>query len=707
MLLVLCGTAPACSGGRPEHRAGKASKREPDPRGPDLRGPDPRDGVAPDRPQRPAPSARPAASKGPPQLVTRPLLNTKLRVTVSGDVSRLVPLAVAKHWRLTGYRHSRLPAELRPLETLVTFRYSRLERWLGRRHRVLVPRLEARAQRVRVPLGKKKAWPTSGGVYETHRALLLFGGSAAESDLRLEQGSALTFDLGLVSLNRGRRPAIFTVSVRHGATTATLLEHHLGADQAGRWQRVRLGLERWAGKQVTIRFAVRQQGAPTELIGAVALGRPAVVGPAAVPKPNLVLLILDTVRPDALGCYGQRRTATPEIDKLARRSVLFEQAFTNASWTRPSLMSLASSRAAGRVGSTPWKFTASAVDRHYILHGGLPTLYSHLSEQGYLTRGLLNNFFMLPHERVGHDHGLSSFAQIQWGQGPHRKDNSTITRAAEQFLARHRDRRFFLFLIYESAHSPYMPPRAAVERLREVAGLKKQQELSMQDRYRAEVMALDHHVGRIVRALERQGLASNTLLVVTADHGEIIGRQHCYFLPRMKAKTCYAHSTSLYDQVLHVPLIIHGPGAQAGRRTRQVYRHLDLVPTLLDLMGLPAMPGAQGVSLAPHVSRPQPPALTPRDVYAVGRWVWALRSGRYKLKIRERRARKVVKRGRQHRVPVELYDMVADPRELRNLARERPALTLRLRRKLEEWMSTDRVPTLPGAPKNRSRELRF
>ncbi len=668
------------------------------------------------RPARAAP--RPGARLPASQIVTRPLLDERWTLTAppAKRLARLYNLLKARHWRLSGYRHSRLPAEQRKLEALVTFRYDKIKRWRAQHEKLLVPAPRARKGKVFLRLGKPTKWPWSPGVYESNRALLMYAGMRGEVKVRVPSHAKLTFDLGLVPGRFGVRPLALTVQLTGPkGGPKKLLEHHLGRLQAGRWFPVRLDLSAYAGQIVTLGFSVSKRGAVTGHIGAVALGRPALRGVLPGAKPNLIVVVLDTVRYDALSCYVGHRTHTPHLDGVAKRGALFVNAFTNAAWTRPSLMSLFSSRYPRAVGSTPKGFRVNRLDRWYVQNGKVPTLFSHLAGQGYLTRGFINNFFMLPHERVGHDHGLSSFAHILFGQGPKRTDTPAITEGVERFLAAHKRDRFFLYVLYESAHSPYAPPKAARRRMRKILGLEqragrrrtgKRRRLHMMERYRAEVMNLDNHVGRIIAALKKNGLADNTYVVFTSDHGEVISRQHCFFIPRLKYRSCYSHSASLYDQVLRIPVVLQGPAIRAGRRIAQNYQHVDLVPTLLRLMGLPALPGSVGDDHAKRLRSAKALPVTPRDTYAQGRWVTGLRSSRYKLIVRAHPAQGIVKSGKKQRVPAELYDLEKDPDERWNLARHNKDIVERLRARLKPYVLKDRVPEVMGMPRFLLRELR-
>lgn len=660
-----------------------------------------------------APRPRPAPPRPVPAVwLARPLLDGPVELDLPGPPRGLYNRLHGGFWRLSPFRDSRLPAGQRLLEALVAFRYPDLKKWEAGLGSPPGPG-PARPGPARLWLGKRDRWPEARGAFEQRRSLLLLPGSRAAMRTRLGKSPKLRFDLGVVPLRQGRSPVRLTVSARPvaGGPEQILLARAVGREAAGQWARVWLDLGALAGREVVLRFGVTATS-PVRPLGAVALGQPVVEHRAADPHPNLIFLMLDTVRPDALGCYGQRRVATPQVDAIARRGVRFARAYTNSTWTRPSMMTLLSSRTPYLAGGEPGRFGVFQRVRRYLRESRIPTLYSHLAAQGYVVRGVVNNFFMPPHERVGIDHGLADFVHLQWGQSHKRLDNEFITRGVERFLAAHRDRRFFLYIIYESVHAPYSPPPEAQRAFRQAAGLGRKKRLNMHERYLAEVMSLDRYVGRIVAALKRHRLLANTLLAVTSDHGEVLERHHCYALPRMQYNTCYSHSASPYDQVLHVPLILAGPGIPTGRVTRQLYRHLDFAPTMLDLMRLPPLPGAQGVSVAAAVRGGRPGPDPP--LYVAGRGeIWALRQGRYKLILRLGRARFLVRtthwpvtRQQATEVEAELYDLERDPKERKNLVRRLPEVARRLRAALRRLMKQDRLPADP-APRRRQRRRSY
>lgn len=564
--------------------------------------------------------------------------------------------------------------------------------------------------------GSRKPWPNTMGVHEVRRALLLPVGARWRVRTRVPPKGALRFELTLLPQGKALSSVRLTLTGQpRGGAAQVLLERTLAAPAVGVYLPVRVELGALAGKDVTFEVTIadarpagaarggaggdaRQEAAARAAMAArssvVALARPVIEGEGPAGPLNVVLLILDTVRIDALGVYGQARVRTPALDALAARGVRFTSVFSNAPWTRPSLMSLLSSRHPGQAGATPTSFYPHDPDVAHVRSGVVSTLPDHLEHQGYRVRALAQNYFMLPHERVGTDHGFSSFAHVLLPGGPHRAENPTLTAAAERFLADHRNHRFFFYLHYESAHAPYNPPREVLEDLRGHLGPKAL--ITIEDKYRGEVMALDRLVARLVAALERNGLMERTLLVVTSDHGETLDRVHCFLLPKLTYNTCFGHSPSLYDEVLHVPLILVAPGLRPGRVVTQLTRHVDLAPTILELLGLPPLPGAEGRSVAPWVLGDRPEE--PREVYAVGRGVFALREGGWKYLWRAPITRKRVLHGKEIHVVEELYDLREDPQEHRNLVARRPEVASRMRAALFARMKADRFELGAVAP---------
>lgn len=319
---------------------------------------------------------------------------------------------------------------------------------------------------------------------------------------------------------------------------------------------------------------------------------------ASLPKPppgapNVLLIVLDTVRVDHLGTYGYQRDTTPNIDRLAAQSVVFERAMSTSPWTLPSHKSLFTGHYPRDVD---W---LSPLDEEHL------TLAEALGARGYATGGFAGNlrFCCRPFglgRGFGHYEDFSFSPEVMafcTALGPYlsnrlehsdaiRNNAETISNRFLDWLGESRDRPFFAFLNYFDAHHLYVTDpeyqnkfvgQAPGRAYRPPESESYEQTIQpMVDAYDGCLAFLDEHVGRVLDHLEREGLLDNTLVIVTADHGEHFG-EHGLLL----------HGNSLYAPLLHVPLIVSFPrGHQGGTRVDGIASLRDVPATVLDLAGL-------------------------------------------------------------------------------------------------------------------------
>ncbi len=368
------------------------------------------------------------------------------------------------------------------------------------------------------------------------------------------------------------------------------------------------------------------------------------------PHPNVVVVTLDTTRADALGAYGQPRDVTPRIDALASEGLLFEQVVSSSPSTLPSHASLFT-------GQQPYAHGVRA-NAGYVLADAHLTLAEVLREHGWKTGAEVAATVLGRFQRLdqGFEHYRDPSARGQGRDGaPLTRPGPDVTRHGVGFMRENRDRPFFLWLHYYDPHQPFTPPPRFARALPD-------------DPYLAEVRFVDHQVGTLVDEIRLLGLADQTLLVVTSDHGE--------GLDEHDEQT---HTFFVYDSTMRVPLLFWGPGRVRAGRVASLVRLVDVAPTLLDLLGLPPLPGAQGVSLRPLFEDPRADlALTgygesfaPLALFGCDplRFV---RSGSWKY---------------IHKLEPELFDLAQDPGELSNLAAAEPERVSRLRERLEELVA--------------------
>ena len=363
-------------------------------------------------------------------------------------------------------------------------------------------------------------------------------------------------------------------------------------------------------------------------------------GPGQTSKPpaptltarHLVLVTIDTLRADRLGCYGSTTVETPHLDRIAREGAMALQASAPVPLTLPSHASLMTGRLPPEHGQRD--------NLAPPLPLSLPTLAEVLKGAGFETAAFISSVVLAARTRL--DRGFETYADdFEWkGEARflntiQRPGDQTLGLAVEWLEQRDPARRFFAWIHLYDPHEPYEPPEPFASRY---AGRP----------YDGEVAWSDELIGRLYAALERLSLLQHTLLVVVSDHGEGLG-DHEETL----------HGFFVYQTTLRVPLIVRGPGVAAGGRVEAVVQIPDLFPTILDLMGVAGVPEASGRNIAPALRGGEP--LEEEPIYAES-LVPRLHFGWSELRMLREGRFKFIEAPRP-----ELYDLVADPGETRNI----------------------------------------
>lgn len=378
-----------------------------------------------------------------------------------------------------------------------------------------------------------------------------------------------------------------------------------------------------------------------------AIGRSSAELPSGALKgANLLLVTIDTLRPDRLGCYGSAAGLTPRLDRLASGGVVFEDVLAHVPLTLPSHASL---------------FTAKFPTHHGVhdngtfrLAEGNETLAVRLHRAGYETAAFVGAFvldarfgldrgFDLYDDYYGEKRSFESFTELE-------RPAEKVLAPAERWLDRERSSPWFVWVHLYDPHAPYEAPEPFRSAHRD-------------DPYGAEVAHVDDALGRFLDRLRERGLLDHTLIAVVGDHGESLG-EHGES----------THGTFAYNATLSVPWILWARGIEAGRFDERV-RLVDAVPTILDLLGAEPPSAIDGESLRAFLRDPS--KYQPRESYfeALNPNLtrdWAPLRG--------------IVRGRDKFIDLpiaELYDLEADPGEKRNLAPARAALASELRARLE------------------------
>ncbi len=403
-------------------------------------------------------------------------------------------------------------------------------------------------------------------------------------------------------------------------------------------------------------------------------------------RPNIILVMIDTLRADHLSCYGARDIQTPALCSIATDGGTLFSAFSHASWTKPATASLLTSLLPS---------THGAVSKTASLPKSVEMIAEAMQKGGYTTGGIVSNInlaasfgfdqgydeyhYLAPDYLAGAKESSSKLILYQIGRnvwfklrpglrvGDFYQDAETVNGVAFDFLERHRASRFFLFLHYMDPHDPYFEHPYNGKAIARVANPNPSPALAaeMQRLYTGEVHYVDAHFADLLAKLRELGLYDDTLIALTGDHGEEF-HEHGGFW----------HGLTLYDEQIHVPLLIKWPKGAPGAPPSMLdhlSRHIDVAPTLLARAGAPVPAAMQGIDLAtPEAQRAEKDRMSLAEEDHEGNVLRALRTTEWKLID--------ANAGNPRGLPTEeLFHVSADPGETKNVAPERADLVGEMR----------------------------
>lgn len=434
---------------------------------------------------------------------------------------------------------------------------------------------------------------------------------------------------------------------------------------------------RWRGLAAIVGLPLSLLGAGCEKVEGPAAPA-AATAPASRPRadatwPNVVLVSIDTLRPDHLGCYGYARPTSPNIDRVAAEGALFTTAISSAPWTLPAHTAM---------------FTGLADSVHKVLDTtdrldrSRYTLAERLKDVGYATAGFFSGPYLHPVFGLGQGFDVytdcTSYAELNqstaekagliegkpiWDKMHADVTNPRVVQAVTSWLREQPEGPFFLFMHLWDVHFDFIPP-PPYDRMfdpdydgditgenfffspRVVATMPKRDLEHLIALYDGEIAWTDHCLGQILDELRKQGRYENSILIITADHGS------AFFEHGLKA-----HRNALYDEVIRIPLIVRAPGRiAAGVRCGEQARSIDILPTIIDILGLPSAQ-VMGQSLTPALTGGKLPRgdLALSELFSMGLRMRSYRRPEHKLIHDEAGDRRVT------------FDLSSDPHEQRPL----------------------------------------
>lgn len=413
--------------------------------------------------------------------------------------------------------------------------------------------------------------------------------------------------------------------------------------------------------------------------------KPLTVSPSQ-PAPNIIFIMADALRIDHLTAYGYTKNQLPAIESLAADAMVFTQHFAQSSWTKPQAATLLTSL---------YPSTHATYLKPHVLPDKIETLAEVLKKTGYATAGITSNINLSPvfNFQQGFDYyrylapdyffyarESSSklcvydvlrlvrerfFSQKKY-VGHYYQDARVVTEQACAWLAKAKEASFFLFLHYMDPHDPYFAHPYNGEAVARLSQPNPPAELAgyMRGLYDQDIAYLDESLGQLFGFLKQNGLYDNTLILFTADHGEEFNDHGGWW-----------HGTTLYDEVIHVPLLVKLPGNKgSGTRNERIVQSIDLAPALIEAAGGTVPAAMQGRSFLAEKDFQVLPVFSEED--HENNVIKSLRIFPWKLIITREGSPRMA-------APVQLFDLEHDPAETRNLAGAHPDVVQRLRVQLD------------------------
>lgn len=384
-------------------------------------------------------------------------------------------------------------------------------------------------------------------------------------------------------------------------------------------------------------------------------------------KNNIILIVIDSVRKDALGYAGQY-PSSPQIDQIAEESIVFTNTFSNANWTKPSMISMFYSNYSSNLAIANTGFKTENIQKSVFYSSKNQSLPNYLRQKGYFTHSSMNNVFLLDYTGVGVDIGFQSLYQV----GKDNDDTEKIIDNSIQFVRAKSKIPFFLHINLNTPHGPYTPPFKAQSELNKALNEKKINHLNTAVKlYLAEIYYADQQIGRLIDTLKSLNLYDNSYIVITSDHGELLGtKRNISHLTDIK----YGHGLTQFDDELGIPLLIKPPKSIVhnlkNKRIEKQTSLLSLFPTLIGLESLDKCNTCKGTDHSAYIFG-NTNVQGEEYILSEGRMAEAIRTESYKF-IQRFPGFVAYMSGNRLGLDnlIEVYDLKNDPLELKNIKKE-------------------------------------
>ncbi len=497
---------------------------------------------------------------------------------------------------------------------------------------------------------------------------------------------------------------LFEVEGAGGRSTSVEIwksRHSLRPPTGGTWRDASVELSELAGREGRFVFdAVPVEGTyrvlPEDL--AAAFANPT-IKPEKDERPNLLVISIDTLRKDAISPYGADPSRTPALQSIADSGVVFDQFWSSSPWTLPSYASFFTAEYPSTHGAGADRVSEVVPGTNQPTLGiasGIPSLVSHFRDLGYSTQSFFSNGHL--NMESGIERGFDGY--VWYGL-----TGAMATEDFHEWTGHVKDQPFFAFVQMTDPHWPYvvpwrfaknldMPHTADNKSLKGspvkmfTTGIPEEDRADLTEIYGYLVAYMDKHVGALLRTLEKRGLTENTLIVFHTDHGEELWDHGEWW-----------HGHTHHAELENVSLMFSWPGQlDAGARISTPVRAVDILPTAIDLMGLPPVKHETegrsfGYLLRGEEGEPLPPILHEAQLYGPGgdfaltKWPWRLLVQKPAPWV-QRTEREADPDGFEPAEVVLLFNIEDDPLELKDLAVENPEIVAAMRKKAESLRAT-------------------